>query len=225
LPDKATWLAELRRTCGGLDPSDPQAVPDVAIGKALRISAEERWAIEESQTRFMREQYDKPESYQYRLWTIHPADIPKEEWDAVRKRRKRQKEAAQRKAKRAEREVTVNHLEDTSKRPTTYAEAIAAQKASTELQCSAILDAVGNQQQTTVELMAVLADDPAWRSISVLATTKFRQTIYDRLDMLVTAGKLINLPPEPGPRGSKIRVVSRPKKPSDHPTAGVHGDR
>jgi len=87
---------------------------------------------------------------------------------------------------------------------------MAAQRARTQAEIEVLYQAIGNAERTASDLMKMKAvrQHPLWKWRTG-DPTKFRQAVYDRLNMLEDAERIVTVRRDPGPRGSKIRVVRR----------------
>ena len=73
----------------------------------------------------------------------------------------------------------------------------------------ALYDAFGDVERTSKDFMAMatVRRHPAWCDVS--PDKKLYQTIVTRLDMLEAKGRIKTVRRDPGPRGSRVRVMRR----------------
>jgi hypothetical protein len=205
------WIADLKTKCGH-DPLDRDSVNDYELGRAIGLSLDGIFDLEEQVTDFGRAK-GWGEAYRFRIDVIAPYDATPAEREAARLKRRRERGSANRKAARAA--TAANKRKETTTMQTqqqpatfyaTYAEAVAAQKKNTRAQCMAILKVL-DRERGIDELVELLADHPAWRALASDAR-RFRRTILHRLDMLRDRGRIVDRHGQ-GPRGSRPRFVSK----------------
>lgn len=85
----------------------------------------------------------------------------------------------------------------------TYAAARAAMAANIRAQEEVLLEAIGPDRSTVVELMERVRNDPAWRTVAAGKRDSFRRVVSSRLTSLKNAGRIT------GEFASGIRVVWR----------------
>lgn len=211
---KVSWEEYFRRLTNSCAGRDPATVPSTEISKMLALTLALKLDVENKETerrrangrRFRKD--GKP--YFFRIVTMAPCDKTKQEIEQHYRKRADKERAETRKAQRAERwrarqerEASMQPMQHSTKQPQTFADYMAARKATTKAQCEAILEVVGTSEWRASELPNTLRRDPAWRTVEA---AKLDRTVHDRLDMLRAQGRIADRH-EPGPRGSSLRIV------------------
>jgi hypothetical protein len=201
------FIAYLQSALGGRDPLDAGA--DVSV--ALKLTYSTMTAIERKWDVWWRQTYPaQAKDKRHRRFTIiRPIDKTPAELGAARRKDRNAELAKALKAGRLrarEQSMGTAQTTSTANATMTHAGLMAAQKANTRAQCDAILEVLaGGGEWKANALPKALGDHPAWGSVS---DAKVYRTVLDRLDMLRAEGRVADRP-DPGPRGSKIRVVWR----------------
>jgi hypothetical protein len=193
------FVDDLRGRCGGRDPGDPEQVSAQELGSVTQLTLDVKIKIEETATEVGRRRGYLTRSgrlYICRLRTVAPYDKTPEE---VRKRYQRRARAAHAARRRVEK--TKEKKMDIAVSYATYAEAVAADRARVKGQADAMLAAIGEGECTVADLMLKLRRDLLWSSAKP-------RTYRHRLDDLRDQGRIAERF-EPGPRGSKRRLVRR----------------
>lgn len=205
---KRTTLKALAALFPNRDVNNPADVTGADVGNALALTVERVFKFEDLASAYAREQkYAKP-SFAFKTVTACRAEA--EELGRKRRQRRNQRVSERRREERAEQRSN-GMLQTATATPAgrqTLGGLMAEQKARTRAQCDALYDAFGDGERTPKDLMAMAAvrRHLAWRDIS---PNKFYQTVVTRLDMMEADGRIKTVRRDPGPRGSRVRVMRR----------------
>ena len=208
------------------DPLDPNNVSPQDWGAHLKLTYWRRRRIEDQETDRRKDwhlrfphRYRKPRLFRFHKIGVDPSEMSIETvaqlYEDSRNARRNEKRRAERLKAKMEADLQTN--KPTIEQPgDSHADVMAAQKANTRARDDAILDALGDGERRIAELQTPLRRYPAWRGFN--DETKFYRTIVDRLDALEAAKRVITVRRDPGPRGSKLRVVRKSDTKNDRAT-------